>query len=104
MLNDQEDFICAFLMEIEKNKESSKLFSEEQLLVLLLDLFLAGSETTSSMLSFAILNLIKHQDVQAKVHAELDAVIGDREVELMDKNKYTNFLNIITMSFNIMDN
>lgn len=91
MLNDQEDFICAFLMEIEKNKESPKSFSEEQLLVLLLDLFLAGSETTSSMLSFVVLHLLKHQDVQAKVHAELDAVIGDREVELIDKNKYTTF-------------
>lgn len=83
----EEDFICAFLKEIEKNKASPKSFSEEQLLVLLLDLFLAGSETTSSMLSFVILFLIKHQDVQAKVHAELDAVIGDREINLSDKNK-----------------
>lgn len=74
-------------MEIEKNKASTKSFSEEQLLVLLLDLFLAGSETTSSMLSFVILILLKHQDVQAKVHAELNVVVGDREVNLSDKNK-----------------
>lgn len=80
-------------MEIEKNKKSPKSFSEEQLLVLLLDLFLAGSETTSSMLSFVILLLLKHQDVQAKVHAELDTVIGDREVQLIDKNKYGIFKN-----------
>lgn len=88
MANDQEDFISAFLKEIEKNKESPGSFSEEQLLVILLDLFLAGSETTSSMLSFVILLLLKHQDIQAKVHAELDAVIGDREIHLADKNKY----------------
>lgn len=87
-VNDQEDLICAFLMEIEKNKESPKSFSEEQLLVLLLDLFLAGSETTSSMLSFVILHLIKHQDVQAKVYAEIETVVGDREVCLADKNRY----------------
>jgi len=74
-------------MEIEKNKKSTNSFTEEQLLVLLLDLFLAGSETTSSMLSFVILNLIKHQDVQAKVHAELDLVVGDRDVHLADKDK-----------------
>lgn len=86
-INDQEDFIGAFLMEIEKNRESPKSFSEEQLLVVLLDLFLAGSETTSSMLSFVILLLLRHQDVQAKVRAEIDAVIGDREVRLEDKNK-----------------
>jgi cytochrome P450 len=74
-------------MEIEKNRESPKSFSEEQLLVVLLDLFLAGSETTSSMLSFVILLLLKHQDVQTKAHAELDAVVGDREVQLEDRNK-----------------
>lgn len=74
-------------MEIEKNKESPKSFSEEQLLVVLLDLFLAGSETTSSMLSFVILLLLKHQDVQTKVHAELDTVVGDREVQLEDRNR-----------------
>lgn len=84
--HDQDDFISAFLMEIEKNKESPRSFTEEQLLVLLLDLFLAGSETTGSTLSFIILSLVKHQDVQAKIHAELDAVVGDREVNLADKN------------------
>jgi len=79
-------------MEIEKNKESPGSFSEEQLLVILLDLFLAGSETTSSMLSFAVLLLLKHQDIQEKVHAELDAVIGDRENQLADRKKYNAYL------------
>lgn len=87
-MNDEEDLICAFLKEIEKNKDSPRSFSEKQLLVLLLDLFLAGSETTSSMLSFTILKLLKHQDIQARVYAELNAVVGDREVQLADKNKY----------------
>lgn len=64
-----------------------KSFSEEQLLVVLLDLFLAGSETTSSMLSFVILLLLEHEDVQAKLRAEIDTVIGDREVQLADRNK-----------------
>lgn len=78
-------------MEIEKNKllkGVSTSFSEEQLLVLLLDLFLAGSETTSSSLSFVILHLIKHPDIQAKVYAEIDAVIGNREINITDRNKY----------------
>ncbi|XP_050428296.1 methyl farnesoate epoxidase-like [Adelges cooleyi] len=88
-VSDEDDLICAFLKEIEKNKESTKSFSEEQLLVLLLDLFLAGSETTGSTLSFVVLHLLRHQDVQAKVHAELDAMVGDREVLLSDKNKLT---------------
>jgi len=58
----------------------------------LLDLFLAGSETTSSMLSFPVLLLLKHQDIQDRVHAELDAVVGDREIQLADKKKYNAYL------------
>jgi len=82
-------------MEIEKNKETPGSFSEQQLLVILLDLFLAGSETTSSMLSFVILHLLKHQDVQDKVHAELDSVIGDREIHFEDKKRYSAYLIIL---------
>jgi len=94
-------------MEIEKNEESAGSFSEEQLLVILLDLFLAGSETTSSMLSFTILLLLKHQDIQDKVRAEIDSVIGDREVQLADKKKYNAYLgnhsnNMLTSPFVII--
>jgi len=74
-------------MDIEKNKESLGSFSEEQLVVILLDLFLAGSETTSIMLSSVILHLLMNQDVQTKVRAELDAVIGDREIHPSDKKR-----------------
>lgn len=74
-------------MEIEQNRKSSKSFSEEQFLVLLLDLFLSDTETTSSMLTFVILNLIKHPDVQAKVYDELDSVIGQRNIHLEDQRK-----------------
>lgn len=86
-------------MEIEKNKDSPGSFSEEQLLVILLDLFLAGSETTSSMLSFTVLLLLKHQDIQDKVHAELDAVVGDREIQLADKKKYNAYLRNYSIIF-----
>lgn len=74
-------------MEIEKEKDSPDSFTEEQLLVLLLDLFMAGSETTSSTLSFIIYLLIKHPHVQTKVYEELEAVVGNRDVQLDDKNK-----------------
>ncbi|XP_022181369.1 methyl farnesoate epoxidase-like [Myzus persicae] len=94
--NDQKDFINAFLMEIKKNKESLGSFSEEQLVVILLDLFLAGSETTSITLSSVILHLSKNQDVQTKVHAELDLVIGDREIYPSDKKKL-NYLEAVLM-------
>lgn len=98
MVDGHDDFICEFLKEIEKNKDMPKsTFTEKQLLVLLLDLFLAGSETTSSSLSFVIFHLLKHQTVQAKVREELDNVVGDREVRLADKNKYGDDINYLLL-------
>lgn len=83
----KDDFICKFLEEIDKRQELPKSFKEEQLLVALLDLFLSGSETSSSTLSFAILHLIENQHVQAKVYEEIMSVVGDGEICIADKKK-----------------
>ena len=40
----------------------------------LIDLFVAGMETTSTSLMWTFLYLIHHQDVQKRVHQELDEV------------------------------
>jgi len=51
-----------------------------------MDLFIAGSETTSKALGFGFLNLILYPQVQKKAHEELDRVIGrDRFPTLADK-------------------
>lgn len=46
------------------------------MLVLLEDLFMAGMETTSSTLSFAILYLIQYPEIQKEIHKEIDEVVG----------------------------
>ena len=51
-------------------------FSDEQLLSLLLDMFMAGSETTSNTLEFSMLYMIKYPEVQKKVQKEMDSVVG----------------------------
>lgn len=84
---DPDNFISAFLMEIEENRESPNSFSEEQLLVLLLDLFLTGSEITSSMLTFVILHLVKYPDVQDKVYEELNTVVGQHNLCIIDQKR-----------------
>ncbi len=54
----------------------SDSFSEKQLLVLLEDFFMAGSETTSSTMMFVMYYLIKYPEIQAKIHEQLDQVVG----------------------------
>merc|ERR1711892_1132376 len=53
----------------------------------LLDLFLAGSETSSTTLMWAILFLLHHPEVQTKLHQELDQVVGSSLVSFMDGEK-----------------
>lgn len=71
------------------------LFTEEQLIAVCLDFFIAGAHTTSTTLGFAFLNMIVHQDVQERVYQEIKEVLGDRKhPATSDRSKYVySFLN-----------
>ena len=53
----------------------------------LLDLFVAGSDTTANALDWAMLFMIQNSDVQMKVRQELKQNIGNKRVKMSDKNK-----------------
>ncbi|XP_073442750.1 cytochrome P450 2D17-like [Dendrobates tinctorius] len=75
--NYTRDFIDAYLVEMEKVKEDgSSSFNEANLLMTTYDLFVAGSETTSTTLRWALMFMILYPDVQSKVQEEIDRVIG----------------------------
>uniref|UniRef100_A0AC34RFM1 Cytochrome P450 n=1 Tax=Panagrolaimus sp. JU765 TaxID=591449 RepID=A0AC34RFM1_9BILA len=59
------------------------------------DLWLAGQETTSTTFGWVINYLIRHPEVQQKLHDELDHVIGsDRSITLDDKTQL-NYVNAV---------
>ncbi|XP_008060187.1 cytochrome P450 2D17-like [Carlito syrichta] len=81
------DLIDAFLDEMDKakgNPESS--FNAENLRLVVFDLFAAGMVTTSITMSWALLLMILHPDVQRRVQQEIDEVIGQaRPPEMADQ-------------------
>ncbi|PNI48621.1 CYP2D7 isoform 3 [Pan troglodytes] len=81
------DLTEAFLAEMEKakgNPESS--FNDENLRMVVADLFLAGMVTTSVTLAWGLLLMILHPDVQRRVQQEIDDVIGQvRRPEMGDQ-------------------
>ncbi|KAF6339165.1 hypothetical protein mRhiFer1_003604 [Rhinolophus ferrumequinum] len=81
------DLADAYLDEVEKakgNPESS--FSDENLRLVVADLFAAGMVTTSTTLNWALLLMILHPDVQRRVQQEIDEVIGQvRRPEMADQ-------------------
>ncbi|KAL7397564.1 hypothetical protein ABVT39_024087 [Epinephelus coioides] len=81
--SDQRDFIDCFLNEMSKEQADST-FDEENLIICVLDLFVAGSETTSTTLRWAFLYMAKYPEIQAKVQAEIDKVIGQSRQPSME--------------------
>ena len=67
-------------------------FSEEQLTVILMDLFLAGAETTSTTLTWSLINLMQYPEKQKKIHDEIDNILGDEVPNLEYKGRCVAFL------------
>uniref|UniRef100_A0A8C8VZ56 Cytochrome P450 n=1 Tax=Peromyscus maniculatus bairdii TaxID=230844 RepID=A0A8C8VZ56_PERMB len=88
------DLTDAFLTEIEKAKGNPEsTFNDANLRMVLFDLFTAGIMTTSTTLSWALLLMILHPDVQSRIHQEIDEVIGQgQHPEMADQASmpYTN--------------
>ncbi|XP_074758697.1 cytochrome P450 2D6 [Athene noctua] len=71
------DFSDAFLKEMEKGKVAEESgFNYNNLRLVTADLFIAGSETTSTTLRWALLYMLLYPEIQSKVQAEIDKVIG----------------------------
>ncbi|XP_076286314.1 methyl farnesoate epoxidase [Lasioglossum baleicum] len=76
--NQPQDLIDAFLLEISANNggRDDTIFDRESLLVLCLDLFLAGSKTTTDTLAFMMLFTSLHPEWIKILQEELDNVVG----------------------------
>ncbi|KAL6263530.1 hypothetical protein P5V15_006319 [Pogonomyrmex californicus] len=80
------DFIDMFLYEM-YSQQDNNVFSDENLLVTLIDFFIAGTNNTAATLDILFLQMANYQDVQRKLHEEIDTVIGSRFPVIEDRVK-----------------
>lgn len=85
---DRDDLLNAMLTH--PDPKTGQRLSDESVVDNLLTFFIAGHETTSSLLSFCFYYLLEHPDVLRKAQAEVDAVVGDNSmaVEHLQKLPY----------------
>ena len=82
---DESDLIHAFIEQMDNSAESDGSFTGTtgalNMKILMLDLFIAGTETTSTSL---ILLLATHPEIQEKVQQEIDTHVPRDEMPSME--------------------
>ncbi|XP_067428388.1 cytochrome P450 2K1-like isoform X2 [Thunnus thynnus] len=81
-------FVDAFLVRKQNLEESgitNSHFHNENLLYTVLNLFVAGTDTTATTLRWALLLMAKYPKIQDQVQEELSRVIGSRQVQVEDR-------------------
>ncbi|KAK4873493.1 hypothetical protein RN001_015522 [Aquatica leii] len=84
----ETDLMYLFIGEMRTQTDVSTNFTSDQLLMICLDLFVAGAHSTSSTLDYAFLMMLTHYDIQEKVQKLLDESFSkDQEVQYADRHK-----------------
>nr|AKH03506.1 cytochrome P450 3041B1 [Paracyclopina nana] len=83
-LDNPRDFIDVYLKEIQSNPKPSHNFDIEQLIVICLDFFQAGAETTSTTLLWAVMLMALYPKVQQKCQKEIDEILGGSRLPTID--------------------
>ncbi|KAK2885258.1 hypothetical protein Q8A67_016095 [Cirrhinus molitorella] len=79
------DFIDAYLLEMEKQKTiKDSTFHEDNLVMSVSDLFLAGTDTTATTIRWGLIYLTQNPHVQERCHEEIVQVLGYDRLPSMD--------------------
>lgn len=75
-----DDLIYAFLSEMQlREKDQSSTFQLRQLVMIILDIFIAGSQTTSTTIDLALMMMIVRPDIKQKCVEEISANLKNGE-------------------------
>nr|XP_006815214.1 PREDICTED: cytochrome P450 2D26-like [Saccoglossus kowalevskii] len=87
--SEPRDFVDAYLAELKsRKKKQSTSVDNNNLIRTVVDLFAAGTETTSTALSWSILYSALYPDIQSRLRQEiLDEIGQSRDVTMADRHK-----------------
>ncbi|XP_042684231.1 cytochrome P450 2K4-like [Centrocercus urophasianus] len=86
--NNLTGFVDAFMMkQQQESKKPHSMFHNESLLFSTLDLFAAGTETTSTTVRWGLLLMMKYPEIQRKIQEEMNQVIEPGEMPKLEDRK-----------------
>ncbi|XP_074961060.1 cytochrome P450 2K4-like [Phalacrocorax aristotelis] len=86
--NNLTGFVDAFLMkQQQESKKPHTMFNNGNLLFSTLDLFAAGTETTSTTVRWGLLLMMKYPEIQRKIQEEMNHVIEPGELPKLEDRK-----------------
>ncbi|XP_065069191.1 steroid 17-alpha-hydroxylase/17,20 lyase-like isoform X3 [Rhopilema esculentum] len=78
--------------EIKQNKSSDRYLKEDNMMMIMADVFNAGIETTTTTMNWFVAFSVLWPETQKKIHEELDRVIGRTRKPCMDDRSALNYL------------
>ncbi|KAJ3590853.1 hypothetical protein NHX12_008801 [Muraenolepis orangiensis] len=94
--NSPRDYIDCFLTRIKQEQDNATTeFNHENLVSTVLNLFLAGTETTSSTIRFALNVLMKYPNIQEHMQQEIGTVIGQERCPNLEDRKSLPFTDAV---------
>lgn len=79
---DPKDFFDLFILEMSKGGNPE--FTIDQLLMIARDMFGAGAETTATVIRWAVLYILKYQDIKERLQADIDKIIPDNRCPCLE--------------------
>uniref|UniRef100_A0A803P9M0 Reverse transcriptase zinc-binding domain-containing protein n=1 Tax=Cannabis sativa TaxID=3483 RepID=A0A803P9M0_CANSA len=96
------DLLTTLISLNENSEDESQKLTDTEIKALLLNMFTAGTDTSSSTVEWAIAELIRHPKIMAHVQEELDHVVGrDRLVSDADLTQLTYLQAVIKEIFRL---
>jgi cytochrome P450 len=99
---DRNDLLSMLIRATDDEAEGGGSMTDRQLRDEAMTLFMAGHETTANTLAWAFYLLSQHPDAEAKLHDELDSVLGDRPPTVDDVPRLVYTDRVVTETLRIL--
>lgn len=92
-----DDLIYAYMKEMRSHEDGSSNFTDLQLTMIILDMFIAGSQTTSITLDLALMLMVIYPDIQDRVQRDIDTVLGEAQLPSLNDKSQLSYIEAVLL-------